>query len=78
MTLFCMVCRGEMPEDRARRKKANTCSDQCQTEYRRRMRQERAEEKCRLCGRRFRRSRNLDAVPMEHKGFNAEVAQLAH
>jgi hypothetical protein len=66
MNLFCMVCRGEMPEDRAKQKKAVTCSDKCQTEYRNRRRQERAQTKCRLCGRRFRQSRNHRPVLMEH------------
>ena len=37
MNLFCMVCRGEMPEDRARRKKAHVCSEKCKAEYRRLM-----------------------------------------
>jgi len=76
MILFCMVCRGEMPESRARQKKAHTCSDKCQTEYRIRMRQERAERKCRLCGRAFRQKRNSAPVLMEHNGIMEEVGTL--
>ena len=64
--LFCMVCRGEIPENRARRKKARTCSDKCQAEYRNGMRQERAEKKCRLCDRRYRSKRSYGPVLMEH------------
>lgn len=71
--LFCMVCRGEMPEQRARQKKANTCSEQCQGEYRRQMRLERDKRICRLCGRRFRRQRNREAVKVDHN----EVWEMA-
>lgn len=46
--LFCMVCRGEMPEDRARQKKARVCSEACKTEYRRLMGLERDKRICRL------------------------------
>jgi hypothetical protein len=75
-SLFCMVCRGEIPLLRARSKKARTCSDQCQAEYRNRMRQERAGKKCRLCGRAFRRKREGGVVLMEHNGFTEEVGAL--
>ena len=69
MQLFCMVCTGEMPEERARQKKARTCSDKCQTEYRNRMRQERAEKKCRLCGRRYRKQPSQGPVLQEHSAI---------
>jgi hypothetical protein len=71
--LFCMICRGEMPEKRARSKHAKTCSDKCQTDYRNRMRQERARRICRLCGRRYRQPRNGGPVLMEHKAFVEKV-----
>jgi hypothetical protein len=75
MRLFCMACRGEMPEERARKKKARTCSNKCQAEYRNRMRQERAERKCRLCGRRYKKKRSGEPVLMEHNDF-AEASDL--
>jgi hypothetical protein len=65
-----------MPETRARQKKARTCSDKCQIEYRIRMRQERAEKKCRLCGRAFRQKRKHGPVLMEHKGISEEIRAL--
>ena len=61
------LCRGEIPEDRVR-KKAVTCSNDCQREYRRLRRGQAAEAKCRLCGRRFRHSAKPEAVLMAHGG----------
>jgi hypothetical protein len=76
MTLRCILatadriaaglCLGDIPGKRAR-KKAITCSDECQREYRRIRRQEAAGTKCRLCGRPFSRSSKLDPVLMAHK-----------
>ena len=76
MTLRCVLstagriaaglCLGDIPAERARRK-AVTCSDECQREYRRIRRQEAAGIKCRLCGRRFRRWSKLDPVLMAHQ-----------
>jgi hypothetical protein len=74
--LYCMICKGEMPEARARGKKARTCSETCQSEYRNRMRQEHAEKKCRLCGRAFRRKRNGGPVLVEHSGIREEVESV--
>jgi len=78
MTLRCILstadrvaaglCLGDIPVQRARRK-AVTCSNECQREYRRIRRQEGAGRKCRLCGRRFRRSPELDPVLMAHRPF---------
>jgi hypothetical protein len=66
MLFFCMICRGEMPADRARQHKAKTCSDQCKAEYRRLQGQERDKRICRLCGRRFRKPRTVELVNMDH------------
>ena len=76
MTLRCILstadriaaglCLGDIPAERAR-KKAITCSDECQREYGRIRRREAAETKCRLCGRPLRRSSKLDPVLVEHK-----------
>ena len=76
MTLRCILstadriaaglCLGDIPAKRARRR-AVTCSEQCQREYGRIRRQEAAGTKCRLCGRRLRRSSKLDPVLVEHK-----------
>ena len=73
--LFCQVCRGEVPSERARRKKARTCSDKCQAELRRQMGQERDRRICRLCGRRFRKPRTLALVNMDHSGI-LEASEL--
>jgi hypothetical protein len=78
MQFFCMVCREAMPDKRARQKKAYTCSDKCQAEYRKRMRQERAEQKCRLCGRRYRKSRSHGPVLMEHSSILEVPDLVAH
>jgi hypothetical protein len=71
-----MVCRGEVPENRARQKKARTCSEKCKAEYRRQMGQERDKRICRLCGRRFRKARVLEAVNMDHNEITEEVGAL--
>ena len=65
---FCILCRGEIDPARARRGGV-TCSETCQKEYRRLKRQESAQRKCRLCGRRFRRSLKLDPVLKAHSGI---------
>jgi hypothetical protein len=75
MQFFCMICRGQMPEERARTKKARTCSDKCQAEYRNQMRQERAGRKCRPYGRRYRKHRSPEPVLMEHNRI-AEASDL--
>ena len=73
MTLFCMVCRGEMSVDRARQKRARVCSEKCKAEYRRMMGQERDKRICRLCGRRFRKPRSLERVNMDHNEVSEVV-----
>jgi hypothetical protein len=60
------LCLGDIPAKRAR-KKAVTCSEECQRKYGRIRRQEAAETKCRLCGRPLQRSSKLDPVLVEHK-----------
>src|SRR5215472_113064 len=70
---YCMICKGEVQEARARGKKARTCSNSCQTEYRNRMRQERAEKKCRLCGRAFRQKRQESPVLHQHNEITEGV-----
>jgi hypothetical protein len=76
MTLRCILstadriaaglCLGDIPAKRSR-KRAITCSDECQREYGRIRRQEAAGTKCRVPGRRLCRSSKLDPVLMEHK-----------
>jgi hypothetical protein len=76
MTLRCILstadrsaaglCLGDIPEKRAR-KRAITCSRECQREYGRIRRQEAAGTKCRLCGRPLPQSSKLDPVLVEHK-----------
>jgi hypothetical protein len=89
MTRYCILCRGEISEKRARRG-AITCSKDHQQEYRRQRRNERALWKCRLCGRRARRPKGeikatdsvlvvaVDVVPMEHidRGESSEPMKL--
>ncbi len=53
MKTFCILCTQPIPPHRQARRGV-TCSDACAKEYRRQARQDRAEKKCRLCGRRFR------------------------
>jgi len=87
MTLRCILstadriaaglCLGDIPAKRAR-KRAVTCSDQCQREYGRIRRQEAATTKCRLCGRPLERSSKLDPVLVEHKPLSrAAIVTLA-
>jgi hypothetical protein len=65
VTLYCVLCRAELPPDRIK-PKVKTCSDDCAREIKRLFRQERAKKECRLCGRKFRRVANLGAVPQAH------------
>lgn len=77
MTVFCVLCKSEIPVARQRRASV-TCSPACQQEYRHQRRNERALWKCRLCGRKARRPKGkakatdsvsvaaVDVVPMEH------------
>jgi hypothetical protein len=76
--LFCMVCRGEMPEERARQKKARVCSEKCKAEYRRMMGLERDKRICRLCGRRFRKARSLEGVNTDHNEGMEAVSLVTH
>lgn len=65
MTTYCVLCRALIPEDRQRRG-AVTCCPEHQREYRRQRRSERALKFCRLCGRKARRQKPVEAVRMEH------------
>jgi len=78
MNLYCMVCRGEMSDERARQKKARVCSEKCKAEYRRLMGLERDKRICRLCGRRFRKARSLDAVNMDHNEVFEAASLVTH
>lgn len=61
METYCILCREPIPLKRSVRR-AVTCSETCAKEYRRQARQDRAEKKCRLCGRRFRKARFLEST----------------
>jgi len=65
MTTYCVLCRGEIPADRERRR-AVTCCREHQREYRRQRRFQRATRSCRLCGRPIRKKSNSEPVLMEH------------
>ena len=78
MNLFCQVCRNEIPEDRARQKKARVCSEACKAEYRRLMGLERDKRICRLCGRRFRKPRSLEGVNTDHNEVLEAVSLVTH
>jgi hypothetical protein len=65
MTTFCILCRAEIPEKRARRGACTCCPDH-QREYRRLRRAERALKFCRLCGRKARKPKAVGPVLSEH------------
>lgn len=67
--LYCTVCRGEIPSGR----RGKTCRPECQRALANAKRHKRAGEKCRLCGRRFPRAKELKAVPSEHSAIAAKV-----
>ena len=72
MTLFCTVCKAEIPPERIKR--ASTCSLSCQKELNRLRVAERAKKKCRLCGRKFRSATKLDPVLSQHTPLAASKA----
>lgn len=51
----CVMCAGDIPQERARRGSV-TCSRWCSQERRRQLRLQLAQRKCRYCGRPLRRS----------------------
>jgi len=61
MTTYCILCRGEIPEKRQRRG-ACTCSKDHAQELRRQRRSDRAGHACRLCGRKVRKPRSVEAA----------------
>lgn len=65
MTTFCILCKAEIPADRQRRG-ACTCSPEHARELRRQRRAEHALRFCRLCGRKARCPKPVEAVRMEH------------
>jgi hypothetical protein len=65
MTTFCILCRTEIPEKRARRG-AITCCSEHGREHRRQRRAERATKFCRLCGRKARKPKIAAPVLAEH------------
>lgn len=75
MTTFCILCRAEIPPDRQRRG-ACTCSSDHARELRRQRRAEHALRFCRLCGRKARRPKPVEAVRMEHSN-SKEVSESA-
>lgn len=69
IALHCMVCTKLMPEGR----RGKTCGPICQRALGNAKRSKRAGEKCRLCGRRFPRAKELKPVPSEHNAIAAKV-----
>lgn len=65
MTIFCTVCKVEVPEKRAIRG-SHFCSNSCHGEYRRARRSWRASKACRLCGRPLKQRRKEAPVPTAH------------
>lgn len=59
-TLFCTVCKGEIPEKRIRRG-ASTCSPECRKVHRKIQAARRAKSICKYCGAR-KRSKILPAA----------------
>ena len=72
MITYCILCRAEIPEKRARRG-AITCSPDHQQEYRRQRRSERALKFCRLCGRKARRPKVVASVLQEHSAIGEQA-----
>lgn len=69
IALYCMVCTKLMPEGR----RGKTCTPECQRSLGNAKRSKRAGEKCRLCGRRFPRAKELKPVPSRHNAIAAKV-----
>jgi len=71
MTIFCCICRGDVPTKRSNRG-SHFCSEPCHEAYRRERRTWKASVECRLCGRppiRPRKKKAIaDAVRTAHNG----------
>ena len=52
---YCTICRNQITDERRLRRGSPYCSDDCRRLAKNEKRDHRAEEKCRLCGRKFRR-----------------------
>ena len=65
MTVFCVMCRNEIPEKRVNR--GSHFSAKIATKRPAQRRSWRASKNCRLCGRAARSPKKLKAVPTEHK-----------
>jgi hypothetical protein len=63
---YCAICRKEVPEARARWG-AFTCSNDCQKEYKRRLRADYREHGCPHCGRKGTKSENPATDSREHQ-----------
>jgi hypothetical protein len=72
MTTYCILCRAEIPEKRARRG-AVTCSPAHHQEYRGQRRSERALRFCRLCGRKARKLKVVGPVLVEHSAIGEQA-----
>jgi hypothetical protein len=72
VTTYCILCRSEIQEKRARRGPITCCSDHGQ-EYRRQRRSERATKFCRLWGRKARRPKAVTPVPVEHSAIGEQA-----
>jgi hypothetical protein len=72
MTLFCTVCKSDIPPERVKR--AVTCSPVCAKELNRLKVADRAKKKCRLCGRRFKSATKLEPVLTQHTPLVATKA----
>src|SRR5262249_10702333 len=70
--IHCCICTNVISGERDRRR-AVTCSGECQRVYRNYRRRVRASAKCRLCGRGRSRKGILRPVPMEHMASQDEL-----
>lgn len=77
MTIYCVLCRAEIPEARERRG-AVTCSPEHSKEFRRQKRAEHAKRFCRLCGRPTRKSKIPLLTTLSEKTSLLEPVLNAH
>jgi transposase-like protein len=72
---FCTYCRTEITDDRRLRRGIPYCSPECRRHAKNERRNRDAGEKCRLCGRKFRRN-TTTSTPSEARE-NSTVATVA-
>lgn len=69
---YCTICRNEITDEHRLRRNSPYCSDECRRTAKNEKRDHRAGEKCRLCGRKFRRKADT-AIPSAQMETSAVV-----